>query len=190
MIALPHPQHAVESGGISAEGLISVTGLGDTEAGFDPSLFGGRVLRLAFDDIPVAAWTDGRNHSWTGPSEEQVAEALAFGRKVSAEAGPGARLAVHCLHGKSRSAALAVAINADALGPGREDEAVALLLRRGEANGPFCEEALSQLAVNPGIVRMADRALGRGDAIERALEAALPRFVTWRQYWRRQGCID
>lgn len=67
--ALPHPQQAVESGEVSADALISITGLGEPEAKVDPALFGGRVLRLAFDDIPAASWTDRHARSWSGPAE-------------------------------------------------------------------------------------------------------------------------
>jgi predicted protein tyrosine phosphatase len=145
------------------------------------------VLRLAFDDVPMQEWTDRHGKHWQGPSLHQVGLALDYGRTLH-ETRPGCLVAVHCMHGKSRSSALALAMMADSLGPGREEEAVQRLLSRSDQPGAALDDAaLSQMACNPGIVRMTDRILGREGALERALEAAMPRFVTWRRYWLEHG---
>jgi predicted protein tyrosine phosphatase len=66
----------------------------------------------------------------------QIADAIEFGRRVidggSFFDGPSAGpplIAIHCEHGKSRSAAVALALLADRLGDGRERDAVNTLLR-------------------------------------------------------------
>lgn len=189
-LSLPHPQVFAESGGLRGDALVSVTGKGDPAARIDGSAFPLGVLRISFDDVPCPEWTDARGRRWRGPSEADVSEVLAFARGVRETVGDRqAVLPVHCLHGKSRSAALALAIMADSLGPGREAEAVASLLSGTSAAAPPRDEALAQMACNPGIVRFADRLLGRDGAIERALAEAMPRFVTWRAYWEARGCL-
>ena len=168
-----YPQSAVEAGDLRADALVSITGHGYRRPGIDETRFGGRVLRLAFDDIPGGTWEDHAGKLWAGPTDADLRAALDFGRAAAA-AVPGASVALHCLHGKSRSAGIALMLAADSLGPGREAEAVAALLSGA---------GRARVNPNPGIVRFADRELSRAGAIERALEAACPRFVTWRAYW-------
>ena len=56
-------------------------------------------------------------------SREQVAAALTFAREQATGS-----LLIHCYHGVGRSAAIALAVLADRLGPGSEDEAMNQLL--------------------------------------------------------------
>lgn len=182
LLARPFPQAEIEAGRVVADGLISITGVADGPATIDETLFAGNVLRLSFDDIPGGTWSDARGNSWRGPEQAQLRAAIAFAKEVRDQAqGDQVLIAVHCLHGKSRSAAVALAIMAEQLEAGQEDEAVRRLL---------VYDTMEQVSCNPGIVRMADAMLGRAGAIERALAAACPRFVTWRAYWVRHGCID
>ena len=188
MEASPYPQSEIEAGRVRADALVSIIGARDPSAAFAPSLFGGRILRLCFDDIPCGEWTDRHGVLWIGPTEAHMAEAIGFARWVSSVVdSTTVRIAVHCLHGKSRSAAVALALNADAMGPGREAEAVAALLSRSETDAHRGSDPIARMACNPGLVKMADRLLGRGGRIEQALEEALPRFVTWRKYWTERG---
>lgn len=84
--------------------------------------------------------------------ETHVAEAIAFARQFRS-----GRLLVHCHAGQCRSPATALAVIADRMGAGREQEAVAaLLLVR-----PSC-------APNLLVLEFADRCLGRGGALRRA----------------------
>lgn len=185
--AAPYPRSAVEAGAVSADALVSITGHGEADA--DASLFGGRVLRLRFDDVPCPRHQDRSGRTWLGPADADLASALAFARTVPAGPDGGVSVAVHCLMGKSRSAGVALAILADAFGPGRERDAVAMLLSPGNGS-PERPAPRETLSVNPGLVRMADRLLGRGRAVEAALEEALPRFVSWRAYWVSRGCLS
>ena len=187
LLALPYSQADAEAGRACGVALVSITGWQGSGANIDESTYPGGVLRLAFDDIPMAEWSDRHGNAWHGPSARQVAQVLSFARGVSA-AWPGSLLALHCLHGKSRSSALALAVMADGLGPGRETEAVSRLISRsGEPGAPADQEALAQMACNPGIIRAADGLLQRGGALERALETSMPRYVTWRRYWTERG---
>ncbi len=106
-------------------------------------------LALAFEDADAAL------HRVRVASPAQVAQALEFARTYA-----GCSLLVHCLHGVGRSAAVALAVLADRLGPGRESEAVAQL----HALRP---EAVPNLVV----VGQADRELQRGGALCAALNA-------------------
>lgn len=129
----------------------------------DPGIHPNRSLRfhsaphpphliLRFEDADV---DDGR--VWVA-AEADVMSALAFAR---ANAGDGtSRLLVHCQYGVGRSAALGLAIVADRLGAGREDEAVAVLMA-------LRPEATPNLVV----IGLADRILGRGGRLAAALEA-------------------
>lgn len=127
------------------------------------------VLVLWFDDIALPAYGP-----YVGPTIEHVSEVLDFARRVRAQA-PDGTMAVHCLHGRSRSTAIALIILADELGPGREEEAVAALLRQ-DIDGMFHP--------NPAIVSMADAALLRYGRLEAAMSEASPRYVKWRAFWR------
>lgn len=101
---------------------------------------------LRFDDVDF----DDRLAAPAQP--RQVAEAIAFARGFA-----GRRLLIHCNAGLCRSPALALAVIADRMGPGRETEAV---------------EALASIrpgaAPNLLVVEIADRLLGRDGALARA----------------------
>ncbi|MBP0447830.1 hypothetical protein J8J14_24110 [Roseomonas sp. SSH11] len=174
-IAHALPQAAVERGDVSAGALISITGVSFTRAVIDERQFGSRVLRLRFDDVPLHEFT-ALGRRWIGPTREQVLAAITFGRECRA-AGVE-EVAVHCLHGRSRSTAIALALIADAYGRGGEGAAVEALLAR---------DLTGKASPNIGIVRFADEILGRGRAIEDALADKVPRFVTWRAFWEERG---
>jgi predicted protein tyrosine phosphatase len=103
-------------------------------------------LVLRFDDLD---FDDGET---VVASSGDIGRALAFAR----EHRPG-RILVHCQAGRCRSPAVALAIVADRLGPGREAEAVAELLRIRPESGP-----------NLVALRVADAVLGRGGRLESA----------------------
>ena len=174
-----HSQADVEDGLVRADALISIRGVAPPrEPVIDAALFGERVLVLRFDDIPVPAWRDHHGQEWVGPQPSQITDALQFAQRVAETAcDRRGRLAVHCLQGRSRSSAVALAVIAQQLGAGREDEAVAQLLAEDEGT----------VACNPGVIRLADRLLARDGRLEAALERACPRFVTWREFWSRKG---
>jgi predicted protein tyrosine phosphatase len=104
-----------------------------------------------------------------------VAEALAFARLQN-----GALL-VHCHAGISRSGAMAYALLAEALGPGREAQAL--------------EELLAQRPIivpNGRVVMLADQVLGRGGALLDVYRHRLARDPAWQKqkafqctYWAR-----
>lgn len=106
-------------------------------------------LVLAFEDV------DDDQLGIRVATHEQVAEALAFGRAQSSGS-----LLVHCFHGVGRSAAIALAIIADRLGPGAEPAAVEQLLA-------LRPEATPNLVV----VNLADELLGREGALSAAVAA-------------------
>lgn len=89
----------------------------------------------------------------TAPTLAHITQALDFARQ---QEGP---IVVHCTAGVSRSPAIVLAILADRMGPGHEAEAVAALFAHGPSHP------------NPGIVALADTALGRNGALIDALEA-------------------
>lgn len=131
-------------------------------------------LCLAFDDIGVESFLLGtaqRSIQLAGPTFEDVQSAISARRSLS----PEALVAVHCEFGRSRSTAIALALLADAHGPGREAEAVADLLRL-DVDGKFHP--------NPRIVRFADTILLRSGRLEAALAEACSRYVNWRDLWR------
>ena len=126
-------------------------------------------LVLRFDDIGIPAYGPCR-----GPTMDDVSAALEFARSARVHA-PDGTLAVHCRHGVSRSSAVALALVADALGPGREAEAVAELLR---------QDIDARFQPNPMIVGLADAALYRYGQFEAALAENCSRYVAWREWWR------
>ena len=73
-------------------------------------------LVLQFEDVDTDAF------GYATATNEQIAQAIAFGRSHADKS-----LLVHCFHGVGRSAAIALAIIADRLGPGREMDAVNIL---------------------------------------------------------------
>lgn len=112
-------------------------------------------LVLAFEDV------DDDSLGVRVATREQVAEAVEFARAHHAGS-----LLIHCFHGVGRSAAIALAVMADRLGPGAEGKALEWLL----ANRP---ESTPNLVV----VKLADDVLGRnGDLIGAVAEweAATP----------------
>ncbi|NUB11255.1 hypothetical protein GAY28_00215 [Azospirillum brasilense] len=127
------------------------------------------VLVMQFDDIGID-----RYGPYSGPTMQHVTAALDFAR-AARDREPDGTLVVHCLHGRSRSTAIALAILADQHGPGRETEAVAALLRQDED---------SRMHPNPLLVSLADAAMLRTGALEQALAEACPRHVKWRDHWR------
>ncbi|WP_207486088.1 hypothetical protein [Arenibaculum pallidiluteum] len=126
------------------------------------------MLVLRFDDIGVPAF--GRQ---AGPADEHALAVLDFSRSLRARL-PDARIAIHCEMGRSRSAAVALGILADGLGPGRESEAVAELLGR---------DIEGHVAPNPLLVHLLDQRLWRYGAFEAALAAASPAYVAARDHW-------
>ena len=94
---------------------------------------------LTFDDI--AAPMD----NWVVAEEYHVRSALVFARQWDQPS-----LLIHCHAGMSRSPAIALAILADWLGEGREDEAVKELIKVA----PLCTP-------NMLVVKISDRVLGR-----------------------------
>ena len=94
---------------------------------------------LMFDDI--AAPID----NWVVAEEYHVRSALVFARQWDQPS-----LLIHCHAGMSRSPAIALAILADWLGEGREDEAVKELIKVA----PLCTP-------NMLVVNISDRVLGR-----------------------------
>lgn len=104
------------------------------------------------EDIPhlILVAHDSEDPEWpTKPTSELVAQGLAFARSH-----PG-RLLINCHAGKARSTALGYAILCDRLGPGREREALELLLAVRPVAAP-----------NILIVRYADTLLNRGGRME------------------------
>lgn len=101
-------------------------------------------------------------------SRDQVARAIVFAGEHTAGS-----LLVHCYHGVGRSAAIALAVLADRLGPGREDEAMNRLLQ-------IRPEAMPNLVV----IDHADVVLDRGGGLLRAVterEAQTPEAVRMRE---------
>ncbi|WP_159014571.1 hypothetical protein [Acidisoma sp. S159] len=136
-----------------------------------------RLLRLSFDDIAIAKL----GHR-IGPTMLQVTEAIEFGRCVADGRhffdGPptgSLLIAVHCEHGKSRSAAIALALLADHFGDGREQDAVNALLRTDLEN---------RMQPNPLVISLTDDCLFRYGRIDAALAALSPQYLHWRTLWR------
>jgi predicted protein tyrosine phosphatase len=136
------------------------------------------ILQFDFDDIPCPRWED-EGRVWIGPSAANVEDAILFGRKVY-HSYHEADLVVHCTQGKSRSAAIALAIVADQYGLGCEADAVRYMLER---------DTMKRMCFNPGIVRLAEDFLGCERRLEEALEAACPEFVSWKAFWVKHGCF-
>ena len=137
-----------------------------------------RLLRLSFDDIGIAKY----GH-FVGPTIVQVSDAIEFGRSIVHGGhlfdGPSAApplIAVHCEWGKSRSAAIALALLAEHFGDGHEHDAVNALMRA---------DVEDRMHPNPLVVSLADSCLFRYGQLDAALAELSPRYVGWRDHWRR-----
>jgi predicted protein tyrosine phosphatase len=175
----------VEAGG--AEGADAVISIRASTEAVEPDLTialaqatgneSARLLRLSFDDIGME-----RYGHFVGPSMAQITDSIYFGRRVidgsSFFDGPSAGpplIAIHCEHGKSRSAAIALALLADHLGVGRERDAVNTLLRSDVEN---------KMHPNPLVISLTDDCLFRYRRINMALAELCPRYAKWRELWR------
>ena len=138
------------------------------------------VLRLRFDDVGLERFALDERAVLKGPTFEDVQNVIEFGRRVRAERAD-VSVVSHCEQGRSRSTAVALAILADAFGPGREEEAVAALMRE-DLDGMFHP--------NPRFVRMSDVALLRADRLESALIEACPRYLHWADFWKGVAAGD
>lgn len=176
----------VESG--AAEGADAVISVRGTAVTNEPELAAAlvqatrgesaRLLKLSFDDIGMPEY----GH-FVGPTMTQISDAIAFGRSIADGRhlfdGPSATLpsiAIHCEQGKSRSAALALALLADHVGAGREHDAVNTLMRSDIEN---------RMHPNPLIVGLADACLFRYGRLDAALAELSPRYLGWRDLWRK-----
>jgi predicted protein tyrosine phosphatase len=136
-----------------------------------------RLLKLSFDDVGMSEYRHFR-----GPTMLQVTDAIEFGRSIrdgrNLFDGPSADplIVVHCEHGKSRSAAIGLALLADSFGDGRESDAVNALMRSDTDN---------RMHPNPLVVSMADACLWRYGRLDAALAELSPRYVRWRNLWQQ-----
>lgn len=137
----------------------------------DPGLRNGlRFHRLPHPDHLVLRFED--VDSWNADvamaDPAHVEAAIAFGRENR-----GGRILVHCKAGVARSSAMALALIADRMGPGKETKAVAELL------------SVRPVAVpNLVVLDYADKALGRDGALKAAwmeVERAHPRYAEHRR---------
>jgi predicted protein tyrosine phosphatase len=119
-------------------------------------------LRLRFDDIEADC------HG--APQEAHVVEAFAFARALEGT------LLVHCHAGISRSGAMAFALMAEALGPGREEQALDELLAQRPVIVP-----------NGRVVKVADKVMGRGGALVDVYRHRLAKNADW-QKLKDQQC--
>jgi predicted protein tyrosine phosphatase len=181
--ATPFSRRDVEAGLIDADALISIGPSESAPTGVPvpnvPRFRFPAVLRLSFDDVALPEWTDAKGTRWIGPKDEDISKAMAFAGNILSEK-PNAFIAVHCEKGLSRSAAVALAIEAMRRGPGKEDDAVQALL-----------DDAGRRRFNPLIVRIADRILSEtrdaSGPIERALEKRSPAFRKWKEFWNGNG---
>jgi predicted protein tyrosine phosphatase len=169
---------AIEAGAAAgADAVISIRPTAiDPEPALDQALIeacgedSARLLRLRFDDIGMPSY-----RHFVGPSAQHVAETLDFGRAArQRQAAP--LIVVHCEFGRSRSAAIALALLADRAGTGGERDAVAALL---------ANEAEAPLHPNPLIVALIEAQLGWPEgSLDSALAEASTRYMQWRDLWR------
>jgi predicted protein tyrosine phosphatase len=117
--------------------------------------FAGRKLRLEFDDVEVEETRSG----YVGPSLEDARRVVAFGKGID-----GGVLLVHCAAGISRSSASLLILLADRVGPGREDEAVRLLVKVKEAT-QAARLRTDFIRPNRRLVWLGDAVLGRDGAL-------------------------
>jgi predicted protein tyrosine phosphatase len=148
-----------------------------------PPWFHGVHWQLHFHDvesIEEAQVVDG-----TAVTEKQVAAILRAGADcLKASQGEPVHLLVHCLAGISRSTAACYAILAEVLGPGHAEQALEYVRR-------IRPEAFPNLLV----VKHADRLLGRGGELLRALASLRSRWDEDSQPWvdilrQRRGDLE
>ena len=164
-----HPRQDIEDGLVKADALISIQGTADRPAEIPLGAFG-QILRLRFDDVPFPTeWRSHRGEVYVGMDEGQFIEAINFARQFTGT------IAVHCLHGRSRSAATALAILMDRCKDA--EEAVTVLLN---------VDLERRVQPNPGIVEMIERILG-GKGLDDVLTNRCEDYRTWKKYWSRHG---
>jgi len=178
--ALPYARNIIENGEIEANALISIGASISNK-----HLRGGDIilpenaypiLKLSFDDVPCKSYIDDKKNTWYGPTESDVIKALEFSKGIY-DKNPSAFIAVHCEQGKSRSAAITLAILSQLAGKSHEEYIVLKLLKH-DKDQQFC--------FNPLIIKIADRLLNNSFALEKQLEKYCPRFVTWRKYCKNK----
>ncbi len=133
------------------------------------------VLRFADLDTPPPAPYDHRP-ALRMPSREDVERGIDFGRLHVTDT-----LLIHCNVGVARSTAMALAIIADRLGPGREEEALAEVIRLRDFAVP-----------NLAMTMLADDILGRDGKITEAVrkhDAAVP-FCGLRRTLNRRAYFE
>lgn len=136
-----------------------------------PDWFRGVHHQLHFHDVDSAEFA--RELQERAVTEEQVREILHFGAScLSHASGQPAHLLVHCFAGISRSTAACYAIVAQALGQGREAEALEFVAR-------IRPEAMP----NELVVRHADKLLARGGAMLRELALRRERYFQALEEW-------
>lgn len=137
--------------------------------------FPSHKLRLVFDDI------ESEGNPWTGyvgPSLADAERIVAFGRDID-----HGNTLVHCAAGISRSAASLLILLADKVGPGREADAVKLLLEvRKRTADAGLRDPDEIVRPNRRLVWLGDTVLGRGGAL---LEACIKGFepLYGRNHW-------
>ena len=176
----------VESG--AAEGADAVISIRGSAASSEPELAtalvqatrgeSARLLKLSFDDIGMAEY----GH-FIGPTMTLVSDAIAYGRSIAdgrhlydGPSGAPPLIVVHCEHGKSRSAAIALALLADHFGVGHERDAVNMMMRT---------DVEGRMHPNPLVVSLADACLFRYGRLDAALIELSPRYASWRDLWRK-----
>jgi predicted protein tyrosine phosphatase len=138
----------------------------------DPQLPRGELLRFAKQPAPAhlrLRFDDIEADCAGAPQEAHVAEAFAFARLQEG------RLLVHCHAGISRSGAMSFALLAEALGPGREAQALEQLLAQRPVIVP-----------NGRVVKLADKVMGRGGALVDVYQRRLKKDPAWQELKAKQ----
>ncbi len=110
-------------------------------------------LVLAFDDVAENEARAGGESGRRPPDASDVRRALDFARQHRRR-----DLMIHCKMGISRSTAVATAVLADRCGPGREKEAVGMVMG-----------SVARYEPNRTVLALADLVLGRGGALVAAV---------------------
>ena len=153
-----------------ADALISIVGSQDQPAAIPHGNFKS-ILRLKFDDVAfLGPWRSSQGDDWVGITKEQFTETLAFGKCHTGH------IAVHCLQGKSRSAAIALAILAN---------------RHHESSKAFTilmDGVDRRVMPNPGLVRLIDQEIEiYGPTMHETLMEKSDDFRWWVSNWRAEG---